>query len=63
MSKRILKTPQSYYDLVDLAEYIARDNLTAAERFFDAAEGAFELPPIRPSHIADCSGRIDYSVG
>ncbi len=43
MSAKIVKTPKAKNDLLDLASYIAQDNLEAALRFLDAAESAFRL--------------------
>lgn len=43
MTARIAKRAKAKQDLIDLAEYIARDNVDAAERFVDAAEAAFLL--------------------
>ena len=41
MSHRVLKTPQASNDLLEIASFIALDNVDAAERFLDAAEAAF----------------------
>ena len=43
MGTTITKTPQARRDLLELADYIARDTLDTAERFLDAAEAAFHL--------------------
>jgi toxin ParE1/3/4 len=49
MPSQIQKTPQAAADLIDIASYIAEDNLDAAERFLDAAEEAFTLLASMPS--------------
>ena len=49
MPSQIQKTPQAAADLIDIASYIAEDNLDAAERFLDAAEEAFALLASMPS--------------
>lgn len=38
----VVKLPQARQDLIDLADYMARDNLAASERFLVAAEKACE---------------------
>ncbi len=42
MSHPVTKRPQALKDLVEQAEFIARDSLDAAERFLDAAEATFD---------------------
>lgn len=37
------KSSQASLDLIDIADYISRDNPAAAYRFLDAAERAFDL--------------------
>jgi toxin ParE1/3/4 len=49
MSHQILKTPQAVDDLLEIASFIAADNLDAAERFLDAAEAAFAQLAALPS--------------
>jgi toxin ParE1/3/4 len=39
---RVAKLPQALADLVETAEYIAEDDIDAADRFFDAFEAALE---------------------
>lgn len=41
MSRRILKSRRARRDLLDHFTFIGQDNLTAAERFLDAAESDF----------------------
>jgi toxin ParE1/3/4 len=41
MPPTINKTPLAAADLIDIASFIAEDNLDAAERFLDAAEATF----------------------
>lgn len=36
------KRPQVIRDLIDLATYIAEDNLDASDRFLNAAENTFQ---------------------
>jgi toxin ParE1/3/4 len=45
---RIIIRPRADRDLDDHAEYIARDNLEAARRFYDAAAKAFEQLVVLP---------------
>ena len=40
---RVVRLPQALMDLVEAAEYIADDNIDAADRFFDAFEAALEM--------------------
>jgi toxin ParE1/3/4 len=49
MPSHIQKTPQAAADLIDIALFIAEDNLDAAECFLDAAEAAFALLASLPS--------------
>jgi toxin ParE1/3/4 len=49
MTHRVLKTPQASDDLLEIASFIALDNVDAAERFFDAAEAAFARLAALPS--------------
>jgi toxin ParE1/3/4 len=41
MSPTINRTPLAAADLLEIASFIAEDNLDAAERFLDAAEATF----------------------
>ncbi|MBI2432881.1 MAG: type II toxin-antitoxin system RelE/ParE family toxin [Candidatus Hydrogenedentes bacterium] len=43
MTRKLLKRESAKRDIIDLAGYIAQDNLDAAERFITAAEGAFQF--------------------
>ena len=63
MPRRILKSPQSGIDLLELAEYIARDSLAAAERFLDAAAGAFDLLSDNPELGTACSFSNPRAIG
>jgi toxin ParE1/3/4 len=54
MSATITKTPQARRDLLQLADYIARDSLDTAERFLDAAETAFYLLADMPEMGTRC---------
>jgi plasmid stabilization system protein ParE len=40
---RVVKLPRALLDLVETAEYIAKDDVDAADRFFDAFEASLEL--------------------
>jgi len=42
MARHVYQTPQTRDDLVEIAQYIARNDLRAAMRFLDAAERTFE---------------------
>lgn len=42
MKKAIVKSPQAYWDLVEIADYIAQDSITASDRFLEAAEMTFD---------------------
>ena len=39
---KVVRLPQALTDLVETAEYIAEDNIEAADRFFDSFESAVE---------------------
>ncbi len=41
MSRQAIITPQARIDVLELADYIARDSLDAALRFLEAAEAEF----------------------
>jgi toxin ParE1/3/4 len=41
MSPTVYKTPLAAADLIEIASFIAEDNLDAVERFLDAAEETF----------------------
>ena len=43
MDDRIGIRPQARMDVVELATYIGKDNIAAANRFLDACEGTFEF--------------------
>ena len=44
----IIRSKQARQDLIDLAHYIALDNIEAGYRFLDAAEDAFRDPERMP---------------
>ena len=48
MSQRIIIRPRADRDLDEHAEFIARDNLEAAGRFYDAAAEAFDRLAVLP---------------
>ena len=41
MKRKLLKYPEAKRDLVEIADYIARDSIDAAHRFLDAADSTF----------------------
>ena len=41
MKRRLLKYPEANRDLIEIADYIARDSIDAALRFLDAADATF----------------------
>ncbi len=43
MTLRIIKREKAKHDLIELADFIAHDNLDAAYRFITASENAFQL--------------------
>jgi toxin ParE1/3/4 len=43
MTRKLVKREQAKRDLIGLADYIAHDNLDAAERFLDAANAAIRF--------------------
>jgi toxin ParE1/3/4 len=43
MSARIIRTPQARRDLIELGDYIAANNISAAERFLEAVDKALEF--------------------
>lgn len=43
MTLNIVKRDKAKHDLIDLADYLARDDIEVAERFIDAAENAFHF--------------------
>lgn len=40
---KIVKTPQALTDLIEIADFIARDDLDVAERFFDSFDETIEI--------------------
>ena len=40
---KVVRLPQALTDLVETADYIADDNVEAADRFFDAFEASLEV--------------------
>ncbi len=63
MGSTITKTPQARRDLIDLADYIARDSLDTAERFLNAAEAAFHLLANSPELGTLCEFRNPEATG
>ncbi len=63
MGSTITKTPQARRDLLELADYIARDSLDTAERFLDAAEAAFHLLASMPEMGTLCEFRDPATAG
>ena len=43
MSRAISIRPQARHDLLEIADFIARDSLETSDRFLDTAETAFRL--------------------
>jgi len=41
VKRKLLKLPEAKRDLVEIADYIARDSIDAALRFLDAADATF----------------------
>jgi len=62
MSTTVTKTPQARQDLLDLADYIARDSLDTAERFLGAAEAAVHLLASMPTMGTLCEFRSPEDV-
>lgn len=60
---RITKTWQARRDLIEIADFIARDNLEAAERFLDAADAAFRLLSKMPEMGTHCGFESSETVG
>jgi len=52
---RLVIRPQAHHDVVDIALYIAANNLGASERFFDAFESTCELLRTVPTAGAICA--------
>ena len=63
MGTTITKRPQATCDLLELADYIARDSLEAAERFLKAAEEAFQLLAGMPELGVHCPFRSRRAKG
>jgi len=43
MKRKIIKREAAKRDLIEIADYIARDSIRAADRFVDASEDAFRF--------------------
>lgn len=61
MPVRVLLTPQAEEDLDDLARAIARDNLAAALRLYEAADATFDLLAEQPG-IGGSAGIVGVRV-
>ena len=48
MNRRVVKRPQAYRDVVELADYIARDSLASAIRFAEAFDSTCEALRTNP---------------
>ena len=63
MGTQVTKTPQARRDLVEIADFIGRDSLRAAERFLDAAEAAFGLLATMPEMGTLCDFQTPVAAG
>jgi toxin ParE1/3/4 len=70
MSRTIQRRPQVAFDLIEQADYIARDNLDAALRYLDAAEATFRDLAQQPTLGSRCildspraAGLLRWRVG
>ena len=63
MGTTITETPQARRDLIELADYIARESLGAAERFLDAAQAALQLLASTPELGTLCEFRSPEALG
>ena len=63
MALHVSKTPQAQLDLLDIASFIAEDNLDAAERFLDAAEETFALLASMPLMGRECAFQHPHAQG
>jgi toxin ParE1/3/4 len=48
MKRKIIKTPEARRDLIEIADYIARDSIDAALRFLDMADHEFAQLALMP---------------
>ena len=49
MKRRLIQRPLARLDLIEIADYIAKNNFNAAMRFLAAAESTFEQLRCRPA--------------
>jgi toxin ParE1/3/4 len=63
MALPIHKTPLAQLDLLDIASFIAEDNLDAAERFLDAADETFAWLASMPLIGRACAFRNPLAQG
>jgi len=63
MPHHVHKRPLARQDVLEIASYIAADNLDAAERFLDAAEQTFALLASMPLMGRACEFRSPQAQG
>lgn len=61
MAKRASRTPEARRDLVEIADYISDNNIDAAMRFLDAAEGTIAFLAANP-HVGQFFVPADESM-
>lgn len=57
MTRRVVVRPRANRDLVQFANYIAKDDLSAAERLLDAFEETTNLLQVTPTRQSRCFAR------
>lgn len=63
MNPAVIRTPEAIRDLLELADYIARDNFDAALRFLDAADSTFQFLAESPDIGNRCSFASPQAAG
>jgi toxin ParE1/3/4 len=63
MRREVGKTPQAGADLLEIADYLAQDDLETGLRFLDAAELAFELLAGMPELGTLCRFKSPQAAG
>ena len=63
MPHSIVKSPQAYRDLIEIASYIAQDSIEASERFLIAAQTTFEKVARTPEIGTACPFQHPLAAG
>jgi toxin ParE1/3/4 len=63
MKRRAMRTPQARRDVMEIADFIAQNNLDAALRFLDAIDETFRFLAANPECGEQCEFRASRAQG